>query len=73
VLVLFLQQKTKQPKIFYVSGRNMSSWHIGLSATDVGGAVSIGLGGLGFMGFWFMDVIHGTTFAWLSRLPYSKG
>ncbi len=36
---------------YYVGGRNMGSWHIGLSvvATDVGGGFSVGLGGLGFM------------------------
>jgi SSS family solute:Na+ symporter len=44
---LFQQNKTAED--FYVSGRNMSSWHIGLSvvATDVWW-FSIGLGGLGF-------------------------
>jgi Na+/pantothenate symporter len=51
-------KKNKTAEDFYVSGRNMSSWHIGLSvvATDVGGGFSIGLGGLGFtMGF----LVHG--------------
>jgi SSS family solute:Na+ symporter len=69
-LAFISSTKNKTAEDFYVSGRNMSSWHIGLSvvATDVGGGFSIGLGGLGFMGFWFMDVIHGTTGAWLSAV-----
>jgi hypothetical protein len=69
---LFLQQKTKQPKIFYVSGRNMSSWHIGLSvvATDVGGGFQ--------MAGWFYDSGSWMLFTGLlglveCRLPYSKG
>ena len=36
---------------YYVGGRKMGSFHVGLSvvATDVGGGFSIGLGGLGFI------------------------
>jgi SSS family solute:Na+ symporter len=36
---LYFFNKNKTAEDFYVSGRNMSSWHIGLSvvATDVGG------------------------------------
>jgi SSS family solute:Na+ symporter len=35
---------------YFLGGRNIKSWHVGLSvvATDVGGGFSIGLGGLGF-------------------------
>ena len=36
---------------YYVGGRSIKAWHVGLSvvATDVGGGFSIGLGGLGFV------------------------
>jgi len=57
---------------FYVGGRNMGSWHIGLSvvATDVGGGFSIGLGGLGFAlglsGSWML--FTGLIGAWLSAV-----
>jgi SSS family solute:Na+ symporter len=51
-LAFISSTKKQNSRRFYVSGRNMSSWHIGLSvvATDVGGGFSIGLGGLDFMG-----------------------
>jgi SSS family solute:Na+ symporter len=55
---------------YYVGGRNMGSWHIGLSvvATDVGGGFSIGLGGLGFTmglsGSWML--FTGLIGAWLA-------
>ena len=55
---------------YYVGGRGMSKWHIGLSvvATDVGGGFSIGLGGLGFLigisGSWML--FTGLLGAWLS-------
>lgn len=55
---------------YYVGGRSMSSWHIGLSvvATDVGGGFSVGLGGLGFAmglsGSWML--FTGLIGAWLS-------
>ena len=42
-------KKNKSSEDYYVGGRGMGSWHIGLSvvATDVGGGFSIGLGGRG--------------------------
>ncbi|MCK9450243.1 MAG: sodium:solute symporter family protein [Bacteroidales bacterium] len=55
---------------YYVGGRGMGRWHIGLSvvATDVGGGFSIGLGGLGFLiglsGSWML--FTGLMGAWLS-------
>lgn len=57
---------------YYVGGRQMGSWHIGLSvvATDVGGGFSIGLGGLGFLlgisGSWML--FTGLIGAWLSAV-----
>ncbi len=57
---------------YYVGGRGMGSWHIGLSvvATDVGGGFSIGLGGLGFLmglsGSWML--FTGLVGAWLSAV-----
>lgn len=43
-------KKNKTDEDYYVGGRGIGKWHIGLSvvATDVGGGFSIGLGGLGF-------------------------
>jgi SSS family solute:Na+ symporter len=50
--------KNKTAEDFYVSGRNMSSWHIGLSvvATDVGGVFYwSGLGfTMGLSGSWML-------------------
>ena len=69
---LYFFKKNKTAEDFYVSGRNMSSWHIGLSvvATDVGGGFSIGLGGLGFTmglsGSWML--FTGLIGAWLSAV-----
>ncbi len=69
---LYFFNKNKTAEDFYVSGRNMSSWHIGLSvvATDVGGGFSIGLGGLGFTmgisGSWML--FTGVIGAWLSAV-----
>ncbi|TDD95937.1 sodium:solute symporter family protein [Flavobacterium cellulosilyticum] len=69
---LYFFKKNKNAEDFYVSGRNMSSWHIGLSvvATDVGGGFSIGLGGLGFTmgisGSWML--FTGLLGAWLSAV-----
>jgi SSS family solute:Na+ symporter len=69
---LYFFNKNKTAEDFYVSGRNMSSWHIGLSvvATDVGGGFSIGLGGLGFTmglsGSWML--FTGLLGAWLSAV-----
>lgn len=57
---------------YYVGGREMSSYHIGLSvvATDVGGGFSIGLGGLGFTmgisGSWML--FTGLIGAWVSAV-----
>ncbi len=57
---------------YYVGGRGMGAWHIGLSvvATDVGGGFSIGLGGLGFLlgiaGSWML--FTGLIGAWLSAV-----
>lgn len=57
---------------YYVGGRGMGKWHIGLSvvATDVGGGFSIGLGGLGFLigisGSWML--FTGLLGAWISGI-----
>jgi solute:Na+ symporter, SSS family len=57
---------------YYVGGRKMGAWHIGLSvvATDVGGGFSIGLGGLGFAmglsGSWML--FTGLIGAWLAAV-----
>ena len=57
---------------YFVGGRKMNSWHIGLSvvATDVGGGFSIGLGGLGFLmglsGSWML--FTGLLGAWISGI-----
>ncbi len=65
-------RKNKSVDDYYVAGRSMNSWHIGLSvvATDVGGGFSIGLGGLGFMigiaGSWML--FTGLIGAWLSAV-----
>lgn len=68
----YFLKKNKTSEDYYVSDRNMSGWHIGLSvvATDVGGGFSIGLGGLGFMiglsGSWML--FTGLIGAWLSAI-----
>jgi SSS family solute:Na+ symporter len=65
-------RKNKTDEDYYVGGRNMSPYHIGLSvvATDVGGGFSIGLGGLGYMiglsGSWLL--FTGLIGAWLSAV-----
>ena len=57
---------------YYVGGRSMGSFHVGMSvvATDVGGGFSIGLGGLGFVmglsGSWML--FTGLVGAWLSAV-----
>lgn len=57
---------------YFLGGRNIKSWHVGLSvvATDVGGGFSIGLGGLGFSmglsGSWML--FTGLCGAWLSAV-----
>lgn len=69
---IYFFRKNKSVEDYYVGGRNMSSWHIGLSvvATDVGGGFSIGLGGLGFAigiaGSWML--FTGLIGAWLSAV-----
>ncbi|HRW75674.1 MAG TPA: hypothetical protein P5563_07200, partial [Saprospiraceae bacterium] len=66
----YFYRRNKDHDDYYVGGRNMNSWHIGLSvvATDVGGGFSIGLGGLGFLmgisGSWML--FTGLIGAWLS-------
>ena len=67
---LYFLRRNKDIDDYYVGGRGMSSWHIGLSvvATDVGGGFSIGLGGLGFAmgisGSWML--FTGLLGAWLA-------
>jgi SSS family solute:Na+ symporter len=67
---IYFLRKNKDEDDYYVGGRNMSKWHIGLSvvATDVGGGFSIGLGGLGFVmglsGSWML--FTGLVGAWLA-------
>jgi SSS family solute:Na+ symporter len=57
---------------YFLGGRNIKAWHVGLSvvATDVGGGFSIGLGGLGFTiglsGSWML--FTGLCGAWLSAV-----
>src|SRR5699024_9226060 len=77
---LFFLNKNEGGEDYYVGGRNMSSWAIGLSvvATDVGGGFSIGLGGLGFTigisGSWML--FTGLVGAWLAAvflIPKVKG
>jgi SSS family solute:Na+ symporter len=68
----YFLKKNKNTDDYFVSNRNMSKWHIGLSvvATDVGGGFSIGLGGLGFVmgisGSWML--FTGLIGAWLSAV-----
>ncbi len=68
----YFLRKNKNAEDYFVSGRNMTRWHIGLSvvATDVGGGFSIGLGGLGFImglsGSWML--FTGLIGAWLSAV-----
>ncbi len=42
----YFMKKNSSQEDYYVGGRSIGSWHIGLSvvATDVGGGFSIGLG-----------------------------
>lgn len=68
----YFLKKNKGTEDYYVGGRQMGSWHIGLSvvATDVGGGFSIGLGGLGFLmglsGSWML--FTGLLGAWLAAV-----
>lgn len=69
---VYFFKKNKSVDDYYVGGRSMGSWHIGLSvvATDVGGGFSIGLGGLGFVmglaGSWML--FTGLIGAWLTAV-----
>ncbi|MBU1369273.1 MAG: sodium:solute symporter family protein [Bacteroidetes bacterium] len=66
----YFHLRNKSVDDYYVGGRGMGRWHIGLSvvATDVGGGFSIGLGGLGFVmglsGSWML--FTGLIGAWLA-------
>ena len=68
----YFLKKNKTTEDYYVGGRKMGSFHVGLSvvATDVGGGFSIGLGGLGFVmgisGSWML--FTGLIGAWLSAV-----
>ncbi len=69
---VYFFKKNKNVEDYYVGGRSLGSWHIGLSvvATDVGGGFSIGLGGLGYVlgiaGSWML--FTGLIGAWLSAV-----
>lgn len=69
---IYFYRKNKSGEDYYVGGRNMNPYHVGLSvvATDVGGGFSIGLGGLGFTiglsGSWLL--FTGLVGAWLSAI-----
>ncbi len=68
----YFMRKNSSQEDYYVGGRSIGSWHIGLSvvATDVGGGFSIGLGGLGFAmgisGSWML--FTGLIGAWLAAV-----
>ncbi|MBL6448983.1 sodium:solute symporter family protein [Fulvivirga sp. 29W222] len=68
----YFLRKNKDTDDYYVGGRKMGAWHVGLSvvATDVGGGFSIGLGGLGFTmgiaGSWML--FTGLIGAWLAAV-----
>jgi solute:Na+ symporter, SSS family len=68
----YFYRRNKNIDEYFVGGRRLSSFHIGLSvvATDVGGGFSIGLGGLGFImgvsGSWLL--FTGLVGAWLSGI-----
>ena len=69
---IYFYRKNKTADDYYVAGRNVNHWHIGLSvvATDVGGGFSIGLGGLGFTmglsGSWLL--FTGLIGAWMAAV-----
>ena len=69
---VFFLKKNKSADDYYLGGRQMGSFYVGLSvvATDVGGGFSIGLGGLGFLmglsGSWML--FTGLVGAWLSAV-----
>lgn len=66
----YFLRRNKNVEDYYVGGRGLSRWHVGLSvvATDVGGGFSIGLGGLGFTmglsGSWML--FTGLIGAWIT-------
>ncbi|WP_304517055.1 sodium:solute symporter family protein [Cecembia rubra] len=68
----YFMRQNKNQDDYYVGGRSIGSWHIGLSvvATDVGGGFSVGLGGLGFVmgisGSWML--FTGLLGAWLAAV-----
>ncbi|NJN26960.1 MAG: sodium:solute symporter family protein [Cyclobacteriaceae bacterium] len=68
----YFYKKNSNKEDFYVGGRKIGPWHVGLSiaATDVGGGFSIGLGGLGFTmglaGSWLL--FTGLVGAWMSAV-----
>lgn len=69
-IYFFFKNETHED--YFVGGRSISSFHVGLSivATDVGGGFSIGLGGLGFVmgisGSWLL--FTGLIGAWLAAI-----
>jgi SSS family solute:Na+ symporter len=69
---IYFFKKNQSNEDYFIGGRSISSFHIGLSlaATDVGGGFSIGLGGLGYMiglsGSWLL--FTGIVGAWLSAV-----
>ncbi|MGD1843445.1 MAG: sodium:solute symporter [Thermonemataceae bacterium] len=69
---VYFMYRNKGVEDYYVGGRNIGSWHIGLSvvATDVGGGFSIVWGGLGFTmglaGAWLL--FTGLVGAWLAAV-----
>ncbi|MEZ5103837.1 MAG: sodium:solute symporter family protein [Draconibacterium sp.] len=69
---IYFMFKNNSVDDYFVGGRKMNAFHIGLSvvATDVGGGFSIGLGGLGFVmglsGTWLL--FTGLIGAWLSAV-----
>lgn len=69
---VYFYRKNQSIDDYFVGGRKIGSWHIGLSvvATDVGGGFSIGLGGLGFTmglsGSWML--FTGLIGAWVSAV-----
>ncbi|NLP57575.1 sodium:solute symporter [Lutibacter sp. B1] len=69
---IYFMKRNKSQEDYYVGGREITSFHIGLSvvATDVGGGFSIGLGGLGFLiglsGSWML--FTGLIGAWISAI-----
>lgn len=69
---VYFYRKNENHEDYYVGGRSIKPFHVGLSvvATDVGGGFSIGLGGLGYvMGLsasWLL--FTGLLGAWLSAV-----